>query len=135
MITPPYAFSSDYLIGCARVHVRPRYGTPSPRGVVHVRLKTLLRFTRILACFVPTPQTRMLFNQNFSARFTSAKMFAVERERQQARGWLIRESGGRGGGGNNRTTSPPQTMPGAENGISSVPPPQRPSVPLRTKVS
>lgn len=56
----------------------------------------------------------MMFNQNFSARFTSAKLFATERERQQARGWIAGDEQKRGGGGGSK---------GEDGGGSKGPPP------------
>ncbi|CAM9685350.1 unnamed protein product, partial [Ectocarpus sp. 13 AM-2016] len=58
---------------------------------VHLTIGLVIMIPTLLVAFFPFMthfQTRMMFNQNFSARFTSAKLFATERERQQARGWI-----------------------------------------------
>lgn len=72
-------------------------------------------------------QTRMLFNQNFSARFTSAKVFALERERQQARGWIAGGQGGAAAGenarGGNRSPPPEKQSPDRSSGVALPPPP------------
>ncbi|CAM9288529.1 unnamed protein product, partial [Ectocarpus fasciculatus] len=69
---------------------------------VHLTIGLVIMIPTLLVAFFPFMthfQTRMMFNQNFSARFTSAKLFATERERQQARGWIAGDEPKRGGGG------------------------------------
>ncbi|CAB1113586.1 GT48 [Ectocarpus sp. CCAP 1310/34] len=100
---------------------------------VHLTIGLVIMIPTMLVAFFPfmTPfQTRMMFNQNFSARFTSAKLFATERERQQARGWIAGDEHRRGGGGGSKgkggggSKGPPTLEESSGNG--SPPPPQSP---------
>ncbi|CAM9314305.1 unnamed protein product, partial [Discosporangium mesarthrocarpum] len=56
--------------------------------MVHFTIGLIIMVPIMVVAFFPFSaqfQTRMLFNQNFSARFTTAKLFATEREREDAK--------------------------------------------------
>lgn len=141
---------SNGVCGRWRRNFRPTYRILCA-GLTHVPLASLAVPSFCLSlCLCVSPrtrsllpsrrQTRMLFNQNFSARFTSAKLFATERERQQTRGWVAGDSeavgtgarrdngGGSGGGGGGKDRGGGGSGSG---GSGSASPPLKPSTKSR----